>query len=73
MSKDNSATAGAVPIAPEQPAPDATRCACIHFDARDCWRLRYNLHWSKSVEEDGGPCQCSCHDDVDQWDDESEV
>jgi hypothetical protein len=46
------------------------KCACVHFHADDCWRLRYNLPHGESVRGDGGPCQCLCHDehdiDVDQ-------
>lgn len=48
-----------------EPATTTRRCACIAFDRHDCWRLRYNLPHSKSVEDDGGPCECACHDDAD--------
>ncbi len=37
-------------------------CACIRDDAHDCWRARYSLPMCESVEADGGPCECVCHD-----------
>lgn len=45
---------------------DATRCACVHPHAFECWRIRYQLPLSADIHEDGGPCQCVCHDEVDE-------
>ncbi len=38
-------------------------CACIRIDRHDCWRARYSLPMCESIEADGGPCECACHDD----------
>lgn len=43
-------------------------CCCYDFDAYGCWRTRYGLGPDADVVEDGGPCMCSCHDDV--WGDD---
>lgn len=48
-------------------------CACLDEDAYVCWADRYNLGMCDcaTVEEDGGPCSCSCHDncadDIDDY------
>ena len=43
-------------------------CACIRDDRHDCWRARYSMSMCESVEADGGPCECSCHDEHDDED-----
>lgn len=45
---------------------EARQCACKSDDRYDCWALRYYRHTAVSgmqVDEDGGPCGCSCHDE----------
>ena len=48
--------------------PDADKepkCACKSIDRYDCWVLRYYRHTNVSrmrIDEDGGPCECDCHD-----------
>lgn len=43
--------------------PVTFHCACVAEDPHDCWRSRYGLSFCESVEADGGPCMCLCHDD----------
>jgi hypothetical protein len=41
------------------------RCACpSHSTAYTCWADRYGMdgHDRQAIENDGGPCQCACHD-----------
>ncbi len=53
------------------------RCACPRSEAYDCWRARYDkltddlddLMSRNAVQDDGGPCQCVCHDE-DEYDSE---
>lgn len=48
---------------------DERRCACHSDDAYDCWSSRYRTDEPQSaqeIEQDGGPCQCSCHDKRDE-------
>lgn len=48
-------------------------CACSSDDAYECWADRYNLGICDAalVEYDGGPCQCVCHnEEYDSNDDE---
>jgi len=45
----------------------AIKCACKGSDKWDCWAVRYSLprhisDFRHEVENDGGPCECSCHD-----------
>lgn len=43
-----------------------TICACRSADAHNCWSLRYHGHTGVSeltVHNEGGPCECSCHDE----------
>ena len=49
------------------------KCACPCWNAYDCWSVRnntgpceYDRPSVEMVERDGGPCMCSCHDDVDE-------
>ena len=45
--------------------------ACKSHDPYDCWALRYFGHTDVSgmqVDEDGGPCECPCHDSFDEHD-----
>ena len=45
------------------------QCACMSDDRYDCWALRYfgyAIGDTQRVEDDGGPCECSCHDDYDE-------
>lgn len=45
-----------------------TDCACRLTDARECYRLRYNIDLRELVDgidlrgEDDDYCRCSCHD-----------
>lgn len=57
----------------EQPSQ---RCACKSHDRYDCWALRYFHRTDVSgmtIDEDGGPCECLCHDEweatpkMDEW------
>jgi len=44
-------------------------CACHSTDAYDCWQSRYPSNERQSAQEiemDGGPCQCSCHDEQEE-------
>jgi hypothetical protein len=46
-------------------------CACQSEDAHRCWSLRYHGHTGVSeltVNREGGPCECSCHEDQDETD-----
>lgn len=42
-------------------------CACEDDDAYCCWASRYNLGMPtiQEVRDDGGPCECSCHNEYD--------
>lgn len=43
-------------------------CACKSDDAYDCWALRYHHHTmvpGMVIDREGGPCECACHDAVD--------
>jgi hypothetical protein len=52
-------------------------CACPRSNDYDCWRTRYDkltddlddMMSADAVKDDGGPCQCVCHDAelVDGW------
>lgn len=47
-------------------ARPARTCCCWNDSAWDCWR---NLHDMRSASNeqviaDGGPCECICHDDI---------
>jgi hypothetical protein len=50
-------------------APERT-CACVSHDRFECWRRRYNLPLETDVRPDGGPCECACHDDWEEEDNE---
>lgn len=44
------------------------RCACTCRDAYDCWVRRYPRDVDddgegRSVRDQGGPCDCPCHDE----------
>jgi hypothetical protein len=40
------------------------RCVCPPFaDARDCYRRRYGLSMWGEDEWDDGRCECPCHDE----------
>ena len=45
-------------------------CSCLSEDAYECWADRYNLGISDAevVENDGGPCECHCHNE--EYDDD---
>lgn len=48
---------------------DERVCACHSTDAYDCWSSRYpsdEVQSAQEIENDGGPCQCSCHDERDE-------
>ena len=41
------------------------RCACPEASPYACWGRRYGLArpWGRSsIQDDGGPCECTCHD-----------
>lgn len=45
------------------------QCACHSTDAYDCWASRYPTNERQSaqeIEQDGGPCDCVCHDESDE-------
>lgn len=46
------------------------KCACHSADAHNCWALRYHGHTGVSeltVQREGGPCECACHEtDLDE-------
>ena len=44
-------------------------CACKGLDAWQCWAARYGIPLSE-VRDDGGPCECQCHDQEDEYDEE---
>lgn len=37
-------------------------CACKSHDEWLCWSIRYGIELSE-VEQDGGPCECVCHEE----------
>lgn len=44
------------------------KCICKSEDRYDCWALRYHHHTAvpaMTIDEEGGPCECSCHDEYD--------
>lgn len=47
-------------------AVTSEKCDCHSDDAYDCWASRYDLEPedsdARSIEAEGGPCQCVCHD-----------
>ena len=49
-------------------------CSCLDDDRYVCWADRNNLGMCNAnvVEQDGGPCECACHDDYEICDDEQE-
>lgn len=45
--------------------PSEVKCACPSTDSYRCWALRYYGHSVANVNvinNEGGPCQCVCHD-----------
>ena len=43
-------------------------CACKSDDRYECWSVRYGTGMRFTCEQidlDGGPCECSCHDEYD--------
>ena len=42
----------------------AKQCACPVDDRYWCWAHRYGVQVHE-VEEDGGPCECPCHEEED--------
>ncbi len=34
-------------------------CACVHHDARMCYRIRYHVRW----DVDDEVCECPCHEE----------
>lgn len=50
-------------------SPSGQRCACPRRDAYDCWASRYRIpSYEESgdpsfIDDDGGPCECACHDE----------
>ena len=60
---------GHVIVRPTLDATSVRRCSCHALDAYDCWTSRYGVRGRINIEMDGGPCQCVCHDEVedDEW------
>lgn len=58
----------------------ADSCACRSIDAYECWLARYPVALSEvldghsfssrnqHVRDEGGPCECVCHDAKDEDD-----
>lgn len=44
------------------PTKDERSCACVSFERRDCYCIRYNLSY-EDREVDDGECECCCHDE----------
>lgn len=40
-------------------------CACKSIDPWRCWSIRYGVPIFE-VKNDGGPCECDCHDADDE-------
>jgi hypothetical protein len=50
------------------------KCACPSEDAHSCWSLRYHGHSAMSeltVHNEGGPCECACHDQAEDGENET--
>lgn len=37
-------------------------CACVDRDRAACFRMRYGIEDMRDLAEEGGPCECVCHD-----------
>lgn len=49
------------------------KCACIRLDARDCIQARYSRRCDDCADDTGwggDECECSCHDEWRQDDDD---
>lgn len=46
--------------------PELVNCACRGTDKWRCWASRYEISLL-DVAQDGGPCECQCHDDEDEF------
>lgn len=46
-----------------------TGCACVSHDPHDCARIRYR-RCNDLGSDDLEPCECMCHDEWDEIDDE---
>lgn len=44
-------------------------CACVHYDAYECARIRDGRHLPDEAEYQKRACECICHDNDDADDD----
>ena len=42
------------------------RCACVSWNARDCYTTRYKLSTWDDCQDDDGECECRCHEEYRQ-------
>jgi hypothetical protein len=48
-------------------------CACAHFDRCECANIRMRrIDGAPRYVEEWDPCDCSCHDDYDEEQDEED-
>lgn len=49
---------------PAQKPDERRSCACKSDDAYRCWAVRYERPFDSpgTIEDEGGPCECACHD-----------
>lgn len=45
----------------DQSNTEPVKCACRRTDPYDCWGLRYSMVSMNEIDDDGGLCQCVCH------------
>jgi hypothetical protein len=46
---------------------ESRKCACVADSARECYVMRYHLYTYEERQEDDGDCECSCHDEYEEW------
>lgn len=48
---------------------DRDVCACVSEDGYSCFAKRYGIdsYDYEAIENDGGPCQCGCHEYGEGW------
>lgn len=49
------------PCAAKSAVEPLVRCDCVHYDAHECSKERYNLRFDE-VLLPGEECQCGCHE-----------
>lgn len=47
--------------------PPVRECACVDRDRGACFRIRYGIEDMRDLAEEGGPCECECHDRYEAW------